>query len=185
MNNIFMHVEVIRIPHERVPIIIGKYGKDKKLLEKATSTKIEVNKEGEVSISGKTEGVYFCTEIVKAIGRGFSPKTALKLSNQDYSLEMIELSDFFHTKNSIVRVKGRVIGEKGKIKTNIENATDSFISIYGDTISVIAPHYSMHYAKEVISMLLRGARHSTIEHYLGKIKEELMLLKLRGEKNAI
>ncbi len=178
-----MYAEVVKIPEERIAVLIGKNGKTKKEIEEKTNSSIFISKKGEVSIKGEDSGVYFASEVVKAIGRGFNPKIALKLLKNDFMLKVIDLHDFYNTKNSIIRIKGRVIGEKGKIRALIENSTDSYISIYGDTISIIAPYYTMDFAKEAVLKLVRGARHSTIERFLADAREKLMYIKLRGGKH--
>ena len=178
-----MYAESVRIPEKRVPILIGKEGAVKKEIEYKTNTKLIISSQGEVTVKGENEGVYFAAEIVKAVGRGFNPKIALKLLKPGFSLEVIDLYDFYNTRNSIVRIKGRVIGEKGKIRNLIENSTDSYISIFGDTISIIAPYYTMPFAKEAVLRLVRGARHSTIERFLSDSREKILFIKLKGGVN--
>ncbi len=177
-----MYAESIRIPEERIPVLIGKKGSTKKMIEDKTSTKLLISKSGEITVKGEDEGVYFASEIIKAVGRGFNPEVAVLLLKPGFSLEIIDLHEFYNTKNSIIRIKGRVIGEKGRIRALIESSTDSHLSIYGDTISIIAPYYTMPYAKEAVLKLVKGARHSTIERFLSTSKEEIMFLKLRGGK---
>ncbi|MDO8625628.1 MAG: KH domain-containing protein, partial [Candidatus Diapherotrites archaeon] len=73
--------EMVRIPHERVGAVVGKNGASKKQIEKATTTRINVDSDaGEIKIKGNEKnpiGFYNATNIVKAIGRGFSPEKAL------------------------------------------------------------------------------------------------------------
>lgn len=177
-----MYGESVKIPKERIAILVGKKGETKKKIEELTKTKIRISKSGEVSIFGEGDGVYFSSQIVKAIGRGFNPKIAIKLLSPEYNLYIFDLYDYYNTKNALIRIKGRVIGEKGRAKQAIERATDCYISVYGDTISIIAPYYTMRYAKEAVEKLIRGSRHSTVERFLAKAREEIMFLKLKGEK---
>ena len=76
----------IRIPKERVGVLIGKNGKEKKELEELTKSKIKVDsKEGYVEIFGKDSILLFTLkEIIRAIGRGFNPEIAMLLLKQDY-----------------------------------------------------------------------------------------------------
>ena len=59
----------LRIPKERVAVLIGKNGEAKKDLEENTKTQIKVDsREGDVFISGKDAlGLYTARELVKAI----------------------------------------------------------------------------------------------------------------------
>ena len=74
-------MKYLRIPKERVGILIGQNGETKKLIEQRSQTKIEIDSaEGEVTINEhETEDplLYLkVMEVIKAIGRGFSPDNA-------------------------------------------------------------------------------------------------------------
>lgn len=179
-----MYAQTLQIPKERVAILIGKEGIVKRDLEKSTKTKLEIKSIGEVNIKGDSEGVFFVSQVIEAIAKGFNPQIAKKLLISEYSLETIDLTHLFNTKNQLIRVKGRIIGEKGKIRKMIEEMTDCYISVYKNKITIIAPYYTMHYAKESISKLIKGARHQSVERYLSKIREQLIVVKLRGKEHA-
>src|SRR3989344_1933067 len=102
----------LKVPKNRVAVIIGKEGSMKKDLEEATSTKLNIDsKEGDVFVSGEDAlGLYTAREIIMAIGRGFNPEIARLLLKQDYVFEVIGLKDFTgKSKNTLLRLKGRVI----------------------------------------------------------------------------
>ena len=140
-----------------------------------------VEPEGEVEIEGDAADIFFARDIVKAIGRGFTPETALKLLGHDYGLYVIPLKELISSENAIARIKGRIIGEKGRIKGQIEDATDSYLSIYGNTVAIISRIDTMEYAKEAVGMLIDGARHSTVLAFLSKSKREIMESRLKGQ----
>ncbi len=173
--------ELIKIPAERVKVLLGKDGATKRRLEKRCGVSLSVDPEGEVEIDGDPADVFFVRDIVKAIGRGFTPDSALRLLGHDFGLYVIPLKDYISSENALTRVKGRVIGEKGRIKAQIEEATDSYISVYGNTISIISRIDSMEYAKEAVGMLIEGARHTSVLGYLAKAKRELMESRLKGQ----
>ena len=172
--------EIIRIPSERVKSLIGKEGSTKKKIEKRCNVGLTVDSEGEVQINGDSADVFFAIDVVKAIGRGFKADDALRLLGHDYGLYIISLRETVNSDKAITRVKGRVIGEKGSIKSQIESATDSFVSVYGNTIGIISRIDSMEYAKEAITMLINGAKHSTVLSYIAKAKREIMQERLRA-----
>ncbi|MFH1784826.1 MAG: KH domain-containing protein [Candidatus Micrarchaeota archaeon] len=172
--------EIIKIPHERIRIFLGKDGSIKKRLEKKCKVKFTIDSEGDVQILGDPTDIFFARDIVKAIGRGFTPEEALHLLKHDYGLYLVQLKDYAHTEKAIIRLKGRIIGEKGKIKNQIQDATDSYISIYGNTIGIIAKIDTMEYAKEAVGMLINGARHTSVLGYLAKVKREIWEARLRG-----
>jgi ribosomal RNA assembly protein len=105
----------LKIPKERIAILIGKDGQTKKDIEKSTKTKIDIDsKEGDIFITGKDGlNIYTAKEVITAIGRGFNPEIALLLLKVDYSFEMINLGDVFgKSKSSQQRIKGRIIGRE-------------------------------------------------------------------------
>ncbi|MFN7991065.1 MAG: KH domain-containing protein [Candidatus Micrarchaeia archaeon] len=173
--------EYVKIPLERVKVLLGKDDSTKKKIEKRCKVQLSVDPEGEVGIEGDPADVFFARDIIKAIGRGFSPEIALRLLGQDFGLYIIPLKEFAASENALTRLKGRVIGERGKIKGQIEDATDSFLSIYGSTIAIISRIDTMEYAKEAIGLLLDGARHTSVLGYLAKAKREILESRLRGQ----
>ncbi len=170
-------MEIIRIPKERVGALLEA----KPQIEKKYEVEIEVDEEGEVEIRGESVWTYLAKDVVHAIGRGFSPREATKLFGENYSLYIIDLREHFPSENAMRRVKGRIIGEKGKIKADIEKATESTVEVYGHTVGIIAPADAMEYAKEAIRMLMEGAPHTTVINYLGRIRETLMFDRLKGK----
>ena len=106
----------LKIPKERVAVLIGKKGETKREVEIATKSKITVDsQEGDVFISGEDGlGLFNANEVIKAIGRGFNPDVALLLLKPDYVFEPINIKDYAKSKNSELRLKGRVIGKEGK-----------------------------------------------------------------------
>lgn len=163
-------MEIVNIPKERVAILIGEEGKTKERIEKRTGVKLEI-RDGEVTLEGSEEKVYFAKDIIKAIGRGFKPGRALLLAKDDYSFVLISLKDYYHTKSSIRRIKGRIIGEEGKIRKEIEVATDSYLSIYGHTVGIIAKYDTIAFAEEAIHKLIGGCEHSTLINYLSDVRK--------------
>ncbi len=173
-------MEIVKIPNERVKVLFGEEGNTLKKIEKKCKVKIIIAAEGEIEIDGEAEDVFFARDVVKAIGRGFIPDIALRLIGSDYGLYVIPLKEVTGSDKAMTRLKGRVIGENGRIKGQIEQATDSFLSIYGNTVSVISRIDTMEYAKEAITMLLDGARHTTVLGYLAKTRREIMDARLKG-----
>ena len=160
----------LKIPKDRIAVVIGTKGEDKKELEKDTKSKVEVDsKEGDILIKGSDPILtYALREVIRAIGYGHSPDTARLLLKQDYVNEIISLNDFTKHKNQMQRLKGRVIGTKGKSRSTIENLANCFISVYGKHISIIGEVESIDSAKKAVMMLLTGSNHSTVYKFLEK-----------------
>ena len=165
----------LKIPLERVAILIGKKGEIKDQLENNTSTKINVDsKEGDVTIRGEDGvGIYTAEEVIKAIGRGFNPETAMQLLKQDFAFELLTMQDFAKSPESMRRLKGRVIGESGKSRRVIEDLTETSISVYGKTIGIIGEASNVAVARKAIESLLRGSPHSGVYTWLERQRRKL------------
>ncbi len=166
----------LRIPKERIAILIGTKGEVKKEVEEQTKCKIEVDsKEGDVTITSK-DAVEIVTarEVVKAIGRGFNPEIAYQLLKPNYMLEIIDIQDYVgKSKKDEIRVKGRIIGTEGKSRKVIEDLTDTYISVYGKTIAIIGEIDHIGLTRRAIESLLAGSPHSTIYAWLEKQRKNL------------
>lgn len=168
-----MYQEEIKIPKERIAVLIGKKGQTKKEIEDKTETNIVVSsKEGDVTINGEDSlKVYKAAHIVKSIGRGFNPDIAINLLNKDFCLEIINMKDFAgKSKKDLLRLKSRIIGTKGKARIIIEHATNCEISIYGKTVCIIGEVEKAMLAREAVEKLLAGSPHSNVYQWLEKVK---------------
>ena len=173
----------LRIPKDRIAVLIGKEGKIKKEIEAETKTKIDVDsKEGDISLSGEDAlGLYSAREVIKAVGRGFNPEIALLLLKSDYVFELIDLKEVAgKSKDMLLRIKGRIIGAEGKTRRLIEELSESYVCVYGKTISIIGLPESASVAREAIEKLLRGSPHSTVYKFLEKKRRELKRARFIG-----
>ena len=177
-----INVEYLKIPRERVPILIGKHGTAKKEIEKVTQTKIDVDSEsGSISIEPLEESedplsVWKTKYIVKAIGRGFNPEVAMKLTSDEMILDIINLPDYVgKSKKAILRQKGRIIGKDGRTRDIITDMTGVDISIYGKTVALIGNLDHIQIAKEAVDMILHGARHKSVYGFLENKTRELRI----------
>jgi len=172
----FMHE--LKIPKDRIAVLIGVKGDVKKAIEEKTSTKIEIDSEsGDVSIKAADGiNIFDAKEVVQAIGRGFNPEVAMQLLKGDKVFESVNIKDYAKSKPMMVRLKGRVIGENGKSRRYIEEATDTNICVYGKTIGIIGDYEDAANAKQAITSLLAGSPHSSVYNFLDKKR------KLKKEK---
>ena len=168
-----MSLDQVRIPQERISVLIGKSGENKKLLEKKTKTKIKVDsKEGIVTIEGEALDVYNAKPIVKAVGHGFKPNIAEELLNEENTFEVVSLKDFARSANDLLRIKSRVIGSKGTCKSYIESITKTTIVVYGKTVGIIGKSGNCFAARQAVEKLLQGARHGNVYAWLEKKMRE-------------
>src|SRR3989338_3213557 len=166
----------LKVPRNRIAVIIGREGSIKKEIEEATKTKINIDsKEGDIFLSGEDAlGLYTAREIIKAIGRGFNPDIAKLLLKADYIFEVVDLGEFVgKSKDAMLRLKGRVIGKDGKSRRLIEELTECNISVFGKTISIIGLPESAANARQAVESLLRGSTHANVYKWLEKRRRDL------------
>jgi ribosomal RNA assembly protein len=72
-----------------------------------------------------------------------------------------------------MRIKGRIIGRDGRSRELIEEHTETFVSVYGKTVSIIGTTESVSTARRAIEMLIKGSPHSTVYRWLEKMRKEL------------
>ena len=167
-------------------MIIGKSGKTKRHIEKKCHVDLNIDSEtGEVMVtSNKIDGnisPFKAVEIVTAMGRGFSPENALRLLQGENSLHIIDLREFGgKSPDQIERIKGRIIGENGTARVNMENLTNATISVYGRTVGIIGEPNQLRLAVDAIASLSSGCMHgpvySKLEAAKRKEKSEKALL---------
>jgi len=164
----------LRIPKERVAVLIGKKGEMKRAIEHDTKTKIQVNsEEGEIRLRGKDALLlYLAREIIRAIGRGFNPDIAKQLLKSDYAFELITISDYARTSRDLIRLRGRVIGEGGKSRRTIEELTETTICVFGKTAGIIGPGDQISDARRAIENLLSGSTHAHVYKWLEKRRRQ-------------
>jgi len=166
----------IKIPNDRIGAIIGKNGTTRKYLEKRLKVSLEVDSQsGLVEMTNEEEAIneIRAMEIIKAIGRGFSPERALKLlEDDDMILDLIDLSEVADTPEKLARIRGRIIGREGKAREQMENMTGAEISVYGKTVAIISMPDQTNDAHTAISMLINGSEHTTVFNYLDRKRKE-------------
>lgn len=176
----------IRIPGERVGALIGPGGKTKKRIEATFLVDLTIDSEtGNVDIRVKPDQpdvsvLLIVRNVVRAIGRGFSPKNALQLMNEDFDLIIMDLEEYVgRSKNAQNRVKGRIIGKEGKSRTMIEELTECLVSVYGGTVAIIGPYDMLPVSKEAVEMLINGSFHKTVWNHLYAYRRKMK--KEKGE----
>jgi len=166
----------LKVPKNRVAVIIGKEGTVKRDLEESTKTKLTIDsKEGDIFVSGEDAlGLYTAREMIKAIGRGFNPEIAKLLLKQDYVFEVVDLREFVgKSKEAMLRLKGRVIGREGKSRKLIEELTECNISVFGKTIGIIGSPDSAANARQAVESLLKGSTHANVYKWLEKRRRDM------------
>ncbi len=170
-----MYQEEIKIPRDRIPILIGKKGSVKKNLQFTLGINLTINDDGVILIkSTDSLNIYIAKQILKAIGRGFNPVIAMQLQNENNSLEILDIDDYSkNNKNRQLRIKSRLIGSNGKARRILERLTHTYIQVYGKTVSVIGEINNVTLARQALERLMHGAKHGNVYAFIEKKKRSV------------
>ena len=167
----------IKIPLERVGVLIGHNGRVKGTIEERLEVRLDVDsRTGDIKVTstGSDPSLLFrARDIVLAIGRGFSPEGAFNLFDEDLNLYVLDLEERCRSPSDIRRVKSRIIGMNGKTRRILEEETMTKISIYGHTISIIGDVQHLMVARNAVEMLIKGDLHRSVYRYLDRKRAEL------------
>jgi len=177
----------VRIPKERVGVLVGPEGKVKQYIEEKLTVELQIESEaGGVSIvlSENTKDptmLFKAKDVVTAIGRGFSPEYAFRLiRNEEDIFDFIDLRTIFgRSESDIKRIKGRIIGANGKTRGLIEQLTEANVVVYGHTIGIIGTFGQVDVARNAVQMLINGNQHHSVYKYLQKKRSDFKKEKLQ------
>ena len=170
----------VRIPKERVGVLIGPDGKVKQKIEEKFMVELQIEGDsGGVTIvlsenASDPSLLFRAKDTVTAIGRGFSPEQAFRLLRKEEDVfDFIDLRAVFgRSESDIKRVKGRVIGANGKTRKLIEELTEASVVVYGHTIGFIGSFEQVDIARNAVQMLINGSQHHTVYKYLQRKRSE-------------
>ncbi|MDI6738146.1 MAG: KH domain-containing protein [Nanoarchaeota archaeon] len=165
----------MKIPKDRVGVLVGTKGAVKKHIERTANVKLDISHDGDVVIRGKdTIALYDVKIVIQAIGRGFSPNIAFQLFSETNSFELLDITDYAgKSKKKMDRLRGRVIGENGRARRSIEDLTETAISVYGKTVGIIGDMEMAALARDAVDMLLSGAPHGAVYRMLENKRREI------------
>ncbi len=157
-----------RVPKDRIAVLIGKSGKTRKMIEEACEGDLSIDSQtGDVSISwkGETDPIrrMKVPDVISAIGRGFSPERAVQLLEDNVFLRMYDIREWVGRQpNQTRRMRSRLIGTNGRIRTLIEEMSRCEIAVYGSTVAVMGDNDGLSLATPAIEGILGGSEHSTV-----------------------
>ena len=82
------------------------------------------------------------------------------------------------SESDIKRLSGRIIGREGKTRRLIEELTDTCVSVYGHTISIIGAIKETEIARQAVEMFIRGRLHTSVYRFLHAKRRELKRRKM-------
>ena len=170
-------MEHVTIPQDRIGALIGEGGATMRKIEERADVRLDIDSEsGAVRVRsvGDPLAAMRGPQIVKAIGRGFHPETALTLLEDDMmQFYLIDLDAATRNDADLKRQKGRLIGEGGRTRQLMEELTGADVVIYGSTMGIIGQPESVDAVRRAAEMLLDGAPHGAVYHFLERKHNEM------------
>ena len=167
----------VKVPDDRIGVLIGRGGETMREIEERAEVRLDIDSEsGNVRIEmvGDPVTALKGPDIVKAIGRGFTPEDALELLEDEMMMfEIIDIDAAARNKNDLRRQKGRLIGEDGRTRELMEELTGASVAIYGSTLGVIGGPQQVEAVREAAEMILDGAPHGSVYSFLERKRNEL------------
>jgi ribosomal RNA assembly protein len=167
----------VKIPQDRVGVLIGEGGETMRRIEDEAEVRLDIDSEnGSVGIETVGDPVRALKgpDIVRAIGRGFSPDEALGLLEDEMAmLDLIDIKAAARNESDLRRKKGRLIGESGRTRELMEELTGASVVIYGSTLGAIGGPQQVKVVREAAEMLLDGAPHGSAYAFLERKHNEL------------
>lgn len=163
------------MPKGRIGVIVGVKGQTKRLIEKKLDVKLRINSDDGLVhvISEDSLKLMIAKDVVRAIARGFNPDIALMLLNDEYSFDIVNISDIIgNSKSRLLTVKSRIIGSEGKSRKNISRLTGVEIVIYGKTVAMVGPTEKVAVTRRAVEGLLMGRKHATVYKWLEDRKRD-------------
>src|ERR671938_1644964 len=180
--------QVVKIPRDRIGVIIGKSGKVKGEIQEKCNVTIEIDSEtGDAIIFSESKEPsiemepFKAVEVITAISKGFSPRRAYRLlEGEEDTFQIIDLIDYAgKSSNSMERIKGRIIGEEGKSRKTIEDLSGAYISVYGHTVGLIGKFEEIKLATDAVTLLSKGRSHKIVYNMLQEARRKAKLDRMR------
>jgi ribosomal RNA assembly protein len=167
----------VKVPQDRLGALIGEGGETMREIERRAEVRLDIDSEtGSVAIDtvGDPVTAMIAPDIVRAIGRGFHPDSALTLLDDEMRMfELIDIDERARNKNDLQRHKGRLIGENGRTRELMEELTGAEVVIYGTTLGIIGQPEEVEAVRRAVSMILDGAPHGAVYSFLERKHNEL------------
>jgi len=177
-------MQFMKIPKERIAVLIGHEGEVKLQVQERTGVRISVaSKSGDVNLDeSKAKDPLLALKVrdfVRAVGLGFSPERALMLLDEDAYFYVLDIKDYAgRDPKDIKRLKGRLIGTGGKTRRIIEELSEAELSIYEHYVAIVGDLESSGIARTAVDMLLSGSEHSSVYSFLERRRREQKIARM-------
>lgn len=171
----------VPISSDRIGVVIGKGGANKRRIEEAFGVTIEVDERRGIIYILPRQGsspfrVLKAKKAIAAISLGFSVDDALSLSEDLVDFDTIDVSESARNRNDLIRIKSRIIGTRGRFKKTLEEMTGARIVVGDKIVGIIGDYEQIRVVREAIQRIIRGQSHRAVLQFLDN---EARILKRR------
>ncbi|WP_435124025.1 KH domain-containing protein [Halobaculum sp. D14] len=167
----------VKVPQDRIGVLIGEGGETMREIEERAEVRLDIDSEtGSVGIDTVGDPVtgMVAPDVVRAIGRGFTPEAALSLLDHDLRrFDLVDIDEQTRNKNDLQRQKGRLIGENGRTRELMEQLSGADVVIKGTTLGVIGQPEEVEAVRRAAGMILDGAPHGAVYSFLERKHNEI------------
>jgi len=140
--------------------------KNKKKLEKVLGVKI-TNRGKEIYLEGPAENEFISEKVIEALDFGFPYGTAIEIKTDDLMFEILNIKEYTKQKN-LERIRGRIIGTKGKTLKVLSDLTHCYIELKDNKVGIIGEPEFIKTAQDAIILLIQGSKTGNVYAYLEK-----------------
>ncbi|WP_299237424.1 KH domain-containing protein [Natronomonas sp.] len=167
----------VTVPNDRIGVLIGEGGETMREIESRAEVRLDIDSEtGSVRVESVGDPILGLKgpDIVKAIGRGFSPEAAFRLLDDDMQrFELVDIEAATRNKKDLKRKKGRLIGENGRTRELMAELSGADVVIYGTTLGIIGSPEQTDAVRSAAEMILDGAPHGAVYSFLERRHNEM------------
>ncbi len=171
----------MRIPEERIAVLIGTGGAVKKAIEEKSGAHLNIDRDdNSVLVTAPPDvdpwGALKARDVVLAVGRGFSPERAFRLFRGEMYLEVLDMKEISgkRTKEAMRRLRARLIGERGRARERVEELSGCLVSVYGSAVALIGSPEQLDRGVRGVKLLIRGSEHGTVFSYLERARQRAL-----------
>ena len=137
----------------------GQIKKYQEEIQNKSDTKLNIitNK---ITVSARDAApFYFFETFIDAINLSYDIKDALKLFEENYRLETINIKDF-HVRSpaDLKRIRARLIGRQGKTKQDFEKTTNTKIKVQNKKVTILGTIQEVQAARLALTRLMSGSK---------------------------
>jgi len=167
-----------------IKLIIDKLAritKNRKKLEEILEVKI-TNRGKEIYLEGAAENEFVAEKVVQALDFGFPYAVAIEIKTDDLMFEILNIKEHTKQKN-LERVRGRIIGTKGKTLKTLSDLTNCYLELKENELGIIGEPELIKTAQDAIISLIQGSKQGNVYAYLEKHQPKPLIdLGLREKK---